>query len=298
MTGLPIASRYHSVAMREITPGERKVLFGRRGGAPEVQESFGETQYGIVKRIRVIEEWVVRVSEQTGKCRLAILDYGCGTGDHITAPLAHWGNEVLGIDVHGPSILEARRRHTLPNLSFRIGVLQDLLDTGLSFDVIVCSEVLEHLHNPSEFLPRLRRLLRAGGSLIITTPNGYGSFEILNRLERALSRIGIHQAVRWNFWRIRQLIRRAQGRPIPFHPLEKMSGGQDPGFLNQDSVHVQLFRLGTLERMFADSGFRVVARGPGPCGVTRMWTWRDAIFRLNSRLADRPFTSRRNGCST
>ena len=82
---------------------------------------FPETQYGIVKRIQVVEEWVRTVRERMGKSRLSILDYGCGTGDHITAPLAHWGNEVLGIDIHEPSILEARRKYALPNLSFRVG---------------------------------------------------------------------------------------------------------------------------------------------------------------------------------
>ncbi len=272
---------------------EREVLRGSKDGVPARKDLFPETQYGIVKRIQVIEEWVHAVKERMGKPLLAILDYGCGTGDHITFPLAQAENEVLGIDVHAPSILEARRKYALPNLSFRVGDLQDLSEKDLGFEVIVCSEVLEHLENPREFMEGLRRLLRPGSALIITTPNGYGSFEMLHRLERMLSRIGVHQAVRWGFWQCRKLIRRVQGRPLPATPLAKMPGDQDPGFLNQDSVHVQFFRLGALERLFSDSGFRVVARrartllcGPYVDVAFRLFPCRQTLFRLNNRLAD------------
>lgn len=257
------------------------------------QEPFAETQYGIVKRIRVIEEWVARIKERTGKSVLSLLDYGCGTGDYVTFPLARSGNVVLGIDIHGPSILEARRKYALPNLSFRTGILQDLLDEGLSFDVVVCSEVLEHLHNPSDFLTGLARTVRPGGGLIITTPNGYGSFEMLSGLERVLNRIGVHQVVRWVFSQGQRISQRGQGRQIPSGPLAEMDGDQHPGTLNQESVHVQFFHLSALEKLFSNIGLRVVARrartllcGPYVDVAFRLCPWRQPLFQLNSRLAD------------
>ncbi len=276
-----------------MTPAEKYALQETKYHILTPDKPFPETQYGIVKRIQVIEEWVRAVEQQMGKSGLTILDYGCGTGDHVTFPLARAGNEVLGIDIHKPSILEARRKYALPNLSFRSGVLQDLEDEGLSFDVVVCSEVLEHLHNPSEFLTGVRRLLRPGGGLIITTPNGYGSFEMLCRVERGLKMVGVHQLLRWILWRGRQFSRRMMGLPVPSHPLEMVPGGQDTGFLNQDSNHVQFFRLRTIERLFSDTGFRVVARrartllcGPYVDVAFRLSPRRQALFRVNNRLAD------------
>lgn len=272
---------------------ERNILSRKGRKAVELREPFKETSYGIVKRTRVIEEWVDRVKKRREKSRLTILDYGCGTGDYITFPLAVAGHEVLGIDIHEPSIREAQRKYTLPNLSFRAGEIQDFRDEDLSFDLIVCSEVLEHLHNPSDFLAGLSPLIRPGGGLIVTTPNGYGSFEMLTRLERALSRIGVHQAVRWVFWQGRKLTRRAQGLPIPCTPLEDMAGDQHPGFLDQNSVHVQFFRVQTLEKLFSDAGFHVVARrartlfcGPYVDVVFGLWPWRQPLIQLNNRLAD------------
>jgi 2-polyprenyl-3-methyl-5-hydroxy-6-metoxy-1,4-benzoquinol methylase len=248
--------------------------------------TFPETQYGIVKRIGVIEEWVRQVKERTGKDVLTILDYGCGTGDHITFPLARAGYKVIGVDIHEPSILEARRRYALPNLTFRTADAQDLLGTGLSFDVIVCSEVLEHLDDPSELLGIFRRLLRPGGALIITTPNGYGSFEMLRRIERALTRIGVHQGLRWILHKVTQLSRRVEHNKNP-------SAEPEPGFLNRDSVHVQFFRLRSLEKLFSTSGCRIVARrartflcGPYVDTLFHLFPGRQVLLRVNNRLAD------------
>jgi len=96
---------------------EREVLRGSKDGVLARKDLFPETQYGIVKRIQVIEEWVHAVKERMGKPLLAILNYGCGTGDHITFPLAQAENEVLGIDVHSRSTSEIR--FTQPFLSGR-----------------------------------------------------------------------------------------------------------------------------------------------------------------------------------
>lgn len=237
---------------------------------------FPENEYGVIKRLQVIGAWMNRIQEQTGKPFLTVLDYGCGTGDQITYPLALAGHDVVGLDLHEPSILEARRRYALPNLSFRPGTLDVLLREGTQFDAIVCSEVLEHLSNPGEFLGNLRPLLRHDGGLIVTTPNGYGSFEMLCRLERGLNRTGVHQLFRWIF-------RRGTGS----------ADDANPGFLNRDSRHVQFFRLKKLGKMFRDSGFHIVdcrARtilcGPYVDLAFRLCPFRQAAFHLNNRLAD------------
>lgn len=235
---------------------------------------FAESQYGIVKRIVVILEWVAQIAEDLGKSSVTILDCGCGTGDYVTYPLARAGHDVLGLDVHTASIKEARERYALPNLTFRAGVVEDLVREARTFDVVICSEVLEHLHDPRGFLASLRRLVRPGGAVIVTTPNGYGAFEMLRRLERVLRRLGIHQLLR--------RIVRGDG-----------AAAADPGFLNCDSVHVQFFRVRALQPLFRQSGFRVVARrsrtllcGPYVDTFFHLCPGRQALLRVNNRVAD------------
>ncbi len=49
-----------------------------------------------------------------------------------------------------------------------------------TFDVVWCSEVIEHLHSPEAVLTELRRVTRSGGKLILTTPNsGMWLFKVL-----------------------------------------------------------------------------------------------------------------------
>jgi len=252
-----------------------------------------ENEYGLIKRLVVVEEWLEVAARRLGTSRLRILDYGCGTGDHITFPIAQAGHEALGVDVHGPSILEARRRYALPNLAFREWSIEELLGEDRTFDAVICSEVLEHLPDPASFLGKLRRLIRPGGVAVITTPNGYGSFEMLHRLQRGFCGVGLHQLIRWIFWKGRQGIRWGLGRPVPRHPLDMLPGQEDPGFLNFHSNHVQFFRLKRLEVLFHESGFRVVARrartllcGPYADVLFHLCPWRQTLYRLNNRLAD------------
>ena len=235
-----------------------------------IQTDFSETSYGIVKRLKVIEEWLGLFDRP-----LRILDFGCGTGEQITYPLAQAGHTVVGLDVHPPSIEEARRRYALPNLEFRVATVDDLQNEQGLFDVIVCSEVIEHLHDPGILLSSLHRLLREDGRLIVTTPNGKGPYEILSSLEKRLSRNRAYQVAR----RVAH--------------VDNASKGEDAGFMNWDSQHVQFFRLSDLERLFLASKFRVVERRPRTflCGpyVDLMFRWmpfRKSAIRLNANVAD------------
>ena len=92
--------------------------------------AFAETPYGIVKRLRAVERWASRVCQWRGKEALSILDYGCGTGDHVTYPLARLGHHVLGVDYHVQSIDEANRRYRLSNLAFRVMDIDELVAKG------------------------------------------------------------------------------------------------------------------------------------------------------------------------
>lgn len=42
-----------------------------------------------------------------------------------------------------------------------------------SFDLVWCSEVIEHLRDPARTLAELRRVTRPGGDILLTTPNSY-----------------------------------------------------------------------------------------------------------------------------
>lgn len=79
-----------------------------------------------------------------------VLDIGCGYGA-VAFSLANAGMIVTGMDMEDRSIQEARRRYHHPNLTFVAGDVTQTLPQG-AFDVVIMSNVLEHLEHRVEFL--------------------------------------------------------------------------------------------------------------------------------------------------
>lgn len=124
--------------------------------------------------------------------RLNILDMGCGNG-FVCGQLALLGHKVSGIDLSEDGIEIAKS--TYPNIKFAArSVYEDLSDFGSSFDLIVSSEVIEHLYYPQKFLKNAWSLLRPGGYLILTTPyHGWAK----NTLISLLGQWDKHHTVDW-----------------------------------------------------------------------------------------------------
>jgi 2-polyprenyl-3-methyl-5-hydroxy-6-metoxy-1,4-benzoquinol methylase len=84
-----------------------------------------------------------------------VLDIGCGIGAVAATVAKRTGAEVLGIDLSGSSIRDARARYTHPRLRFVHGdALRDL--EPQPFDVVVLSNVLEHIDRRVAFLRAVR----------------------------------------------------------------------------------------------------------------------------------------------
>lgn len=95
-----------------------------------------------------------------------VLDVGCGEGA-FTAALAAAGALPLGVDVAAEPLRRASRRH--PELDFRLLVPGELPAGG--FDVVWAGEVIEHVADGAGLLDELRRVLRPGGRLLLSTPD-------------------------------------------------------------------------------------------------------------------------------
>jgi SAM-dependent methyltransferase/uncharacterized protein YbaR (Trm112 family) len=105
-----------------------------------------------------------------GRRRLRILDVGCGDGaaTALLADRAH-GHTVVGADWSQMALERARARG--------LTLVRATLDSGRlpvpdeALDVVVFSEVIEHLVDTDAALDELVRVLRPGGSLLLSTPN-------------------------------------------------------------------------------------------------------------------------------
>ncbi|MBW8312521.1 MAG: class I SAM-dependent methyltransferase [Rhizobium sp.] len=106
-----------------------------------------------------------------------VLNLGCSTG-LIDEQLAPFVRSVMGVDIDEPGILAARRRTTgRANIEFMIADAMDLPFPENSFDVVICSQVYEHVPNAARMMAEVHRVLRTGGACYFAATNRWSLIE-------------------------------------------------------------------------------------------------------------------------
>jgi len=107
------------------------------------------------------------------------LDLGCGQGRHVHALYYGARMHVVGVDLSFDDVVKAREgfEHA-PDMnappergfSLSVGNALKLPFADNSFDLIVCSEVLEHIPDYESVLAEIDRVLKPGGQLAVSVP--------------------------------------------------------------------------------------------------------------------------------
>ena len=124
-----------------------------------------ETEPGIValhlKRYVFAEPW----------CRgMDVLDLACGVG-YGSAYLAGSARRVVGADISEEAVAYARTRYPAPNVEYVVADAAALPFEAGSFDTVCSFETIEHLPDRHGYLAEVVRVLRPGGTCIVSTPN-------------------------------------------------------------------------------------------------------------------------------
>lgn len=151
-----------------------------------------------------------QLKKQLNEC--TVLDMGCGIGG-LSIPVASKVKAIKGIDLNRSHITVCKERadaRGLDNAEFEIESLFEFQEKE-QYDIVLCSDVLEHVANQEGVLGKIVSALKEGGVFYLTTNNKYwpmeGHYGLLflsyQSRERALKRI----------------IRRKRGRVYNVYPL-------------------------------------------------------------------------------
>lgn len=100
-----------------------------------------------------------------------VLDISCGTGYGSRYLYDAGAARVIGVDTSSETIDFARTEYQINELKFKIGDIQHIDFPENYFDVITCFETIEHIQNQARAFMEIRRVLKAEGLLIISSPN-------------------------------------------------------------------------------------------------------------------------------
>lgn len=139
------------------------------------------------------------LTHERNKC---LLDMGCGNGE-MANKLIEEGFRVYGVDGSESGVEIANRYHKghFFVMDFEKDELPEALRT-FQFDTIISTEVIEHLYSPDSYIKLCKKVLKWGGTILISTPyHGYWK----NLLISLLGKWDAHFSPEWEgghikFW--------------------------------------------------------------------------------------------------
>ena len=122
---------------------------------------------------------------------LKLIDIGCG-GGLLPEPMCRLGATVTGIDA-GAETIKAARHHANQfglDIEYRHILPEDIAQENHLFDIVLNMEVIEHVAEPNLFLEKTAKLVKPGGTMILSS---------LNRTIKslALAKIAAEYLLRW-----------------------------------------------------------------------------------------------------
>lgn len=133
----------------------------------KIGENFNKfmSEYDVLQRTHLITDKLLANAKSDRS--MAVLEIGCGTGK-ISQRLRQLTDRLTVNDISEKLTIDVAQQL---DCQYLVGDCAHLLIDDESFDVVVSSECIEHTPNPYASLLEMKRVLRKGGQLVITTPN-------------------------------------------------------------------------------------------------------------------------------
>ena len=170
-TGRGLSSLTHAICMKKPEFNPAWPESWRMSHAYDLEEVFGEIRnygyaYAYQRRLRDTLKLVQSIASPPA----TVLDVAAGAGN-FALRLAELGYTVTWNDLRADLAEYVRLKQERGTVNLAPG---NAFELGFenAFDVVIINEVIEHVAHPDEFLEKTARMVRPGGHVVMTTPNG------------------------------------------------------------------------------------------------------------------------------
>ncbi|MCC5637254.1 methyltransferase domain-containing protein [Nostoc sp. CHAB 5844] len=157
--------------MKKLTPESSWTDSWKSSYSYDLLEIYGDKSckgyaYAYANRCRHILELIKKVAKPEAK----ILDVAAAQGN-FSLMLAELGYEVIWNDLREDLIDYVKLKWEYGTINYAPG---NILSLGFDseFDVVLIAEVIEHVAHPDDFLKKIAHMVKPGGYIVMTTPNG------------------------------------------------------------------------------------------------------------------------------
>lgn len=153
-----------------------------------------------------ISPWLTKI-DYSGK---KVLDVGCNTGI-LLIPLLERGVDVVGVDIDREDVEKVKEKlkvKRFPLNRAQIADARELPFSTNSFDIVLLSDILEHVGDPKSVAKEAQRVVKRGGLIYATVPNEWHPVVKFSWLRKALSgrsNVDEHPDVPYNFKKFLEL---------------------------------------------------------------------------------------------
>lgn len=172
---------YKTKLLRIFKKTKGSSIAGHPPGWPKTNQDYEEFWhnqealkcYFEPSRLTFYEEILEFLPKKRGK----VLDVGCGNGYFLTRlakEIGNLGQGIIGIDCVSSGFTEAKKK--LPKAKFLQTNAEEMPFANDSFDLVLMMETLEHLKSWQQALAQSWRVVKPGGILLLTIPDGAMDF--------------------------------------------------------------------------------------------------------------------------
>ncbi len=157
--------------MRRVHPEETWPALWRECYFYDLAEIYGEPDnLGYAYAYTNRREQTLRLVDSILQPGARVLDVAAAQGN-FTLALAERGYRVTWNDLRAELAGYVQRKHQFGDVTYAPGNVFEL-SFDEPFDAVLITEIIEHVAHPDDFLRQVSRLVRPGGYIIMTTPNG------------------------------------------------------------------------------------------------------------------------------